>query len=188
MKKSRTTLVKHVLFEMPMSKTRRKIIFLTGKLSKTRRKTTPLADQMLKTRRKITFLADKLLKTRYKINISTSQKCLCDQRDAPEAPTCIQGVQNRPSGTLLGPSCGQGMKMSKIDLMGPAWGHLVAKARKCLKSNFWGLPGAIWWPRHEHAQNRLSGVCLGSFSGQGTKIVKIDHLGPSWDDHLVAKA
>ena len=87
---------------MPMSKTRRKIIFLTDKLSKTRRKMTPQVNKMLKTRRKITFLADKLLKTRYKINISTSRS-VCATRDAPEAPTCFQGAQNRLSGTLLGP-------------------------------------------------------------------------------------
>ena len=41
-KKSRTTLVKHVLFETRMSKTRRKMTLLKGKLLKTRRKMTPL--------------------------------------------------------------------------------------------------------------------------------------------------
>ena len=57
MKKSRTTLVKHMLFGIRMSKTRRKIIFLVDKLSKTRCKMTPRADQVTKTHRKIIFLA-----------------------------------------------------------------------------------------------------------------------------------
>ena len=40
-KNSDTTLVKHVLLSMPMSKTHSKITLLTDKLLKTRRKITP---------------------------------------------------------------------------------------------------------------------------------------------------
>ncbi len=56
---SDTTIVKHVLFEMRMSKTRRKITLLADKRLNTRRKMTLLADELSNTRRKMTLLADK---------------------------------------------------------------------------------------------------------------------------------
>ena len=73
MKKSKTTLVKHVLFEMRMSKTLSEITLLTDKLSKTRRKMTPWADQVSTTRRKITPLADKPSRTRRKMTPPADQ-------------------------------------------------------------------------------------------------------------------
>ena len=47
-KKSDTTLVKHVIFDEPLSKTRRKITIMRDKLLKTRRKMTPLKGPLLK--------------------------------------------------------------------------------------------------------------------------------------------
>ena len=47
-KKSDATLVKHVLFDEPLSKTRRKIAILRDNLLKTRRKMTLLKDKLLK--------------------------------------------------------------------------------------------------------------------------------------------
>ena len=55
-KKSDATLVKHVLFDEPLSKTRRKITILTEKLLKARRKITPQKGKLLKTRHKATIL------------------------------------------------------------------------------------------------------------------------------------
>ena len=59
-KKSDVTLVKHVLFDKPLSKTRRKIRILRDKLLKTRRKMTPLKGKLLKARPKIRILRGKL--------------------------------------------------------------------------------------------------------------------------------
>ena len=47
-KNSDTTLVKHMLFDMPMSKTHSNMTLLTHKLSKTRRKMTFLKSKMTK--------------------------------------------------------------------------------------------------------------------------------------------
>ena len=52
-KNSDMALVKHMLFERPMSKTPRKIALLTCQLLKTRRKIALLKGQLLKKRRKI---------------------------------------------------------------------------------------------------------------------------------------
>ena len=66
-KNSDTTIVKYVLSERLMSKTRRTITLLADKLLKTRRKIVLLSDQMSKTRRKIALLRGKSMKTRRKI-------------------------------------------------------------------------------------------------------------------------
>ena len=55
-KNSSTTLVKHGIFKQVMSKTRRKMTFLIGKVSKSHLKMTLLRGKMSKTRRKITLL------------------------------------------------------------------------------------------------------------------------------------
>ena len=59
-KKSDATLVKHVFFDEPLSKTRRKMTILRDNLFKTRCKITPLKGKLLKTRRKMTILRGKL--------------------------------------------------------------------------------------------------------------------------------
>ena len=69
-KNSDTTIVKHVLSERLMSKTRRKIALLADKLLKTCRKIALLPDQMSNTRRKITLLRGKPMKTRRRIAFS----------------------------------------------------------------------------------------------------------------------
>ena len=63
MKNSDTTIVKHVFFERPMSKARRKMTLLADKLLKTRHKMTLMPGPMSKTRRKIAIMAGKLLLT-----------------------------------------------------------------------------------------------------------------------------
>ena len=73
-KNSDTTIVKHVLLERLMSKTRRKIALLADKLLITCRKMTLLPDQMSKTRCKITIMAGKLLKTHQPDQMSNTRR------------------------------------------------------------------------------------------------------------------
>ena len=65
-KNSSTTLVKHGIFKQLMSKTRRTMTFLRGKVSKTHRKMTLLRGNMSKTRRKMTLLKGKVWKAHRK--------------------------------------------------------------------------------------------------------------------------
>ena len=68
-KKSDATLVKHVLFDEPLSKTRRKITILTDTLLKTHRKMAHLKGKPLKTRCKATILSGDLLKHVVKLHL-----------------------------------------------------------------------------------------------------------------------
>ena len=139
---------------------------------------------MLKTKRKLTLLNSRMSKTRRKISflgvswgnwVTKARKC--SKRAFWGPPGAIwwprhENAQNEPCGDLLGAFAGQGKNMFKMSILGASWGHLVAKTRKLLKWAFWKPPGAIWWPRHENAQNDTSAGLLGPFGDQGAKMLK----------------
>ena len=140
---------------------------LNFNMSKTRRKIKLLNSNMLKTLCKLTFQNCNMSKTRRKITLLNSNRSKTRRK--------ITFLNSQMSKTRR-----------KISFLGVSWSHWVTKARKCSKRCFWGLPGAIWWPRHENVQNEPSGGLLGPFGGVGTKMLKMSLLKASWG-RLVTK-
>ena len=69
-----------------------------------------------------------------------------------EASGCLSN-SDLPPGWSLGLSFGrQGVKMLEMCFLGGSWGHLAAKASKCVKWVSWVAPGAIWLPRHQNGR------------------------------------
>ena len=126
LKKSDTTLVKHVLFEMRMSKRRRKMTLLPDKLSKTRRKMRPRADHVSKTRRKMTLLADKLSKARRKTTPRADQVSKTRRKMTLLADKLSK---TRRKMTLLAAS---GKYFPTLAASGTIWEHLAASGGEVL--------------------------------------------------------